>query len=98
MREGKKKMDEMNKEGFCVLTRYDVNEIEKKVNHPEHYLGKKYEVIDIIEDFGLGFGLGNAIKYILRAGRKGEQAEDLRKAIWYLEREYEKCKRGDQGG
>ncbi len=57
------------------------------VNHPSHYQGKKFEVIDIIEDFGLGFNLGNAIKYILRAGKKGNKKDDIEKAIWYLKRE-----------
>ena len=65
------------------------------VNHPDHYQGGKYEVIDIIEDFGLNFSLGNSIKYILRAGHKDPQLkkEDLRKAIWYLERELKKGER-----
>ena len=57
------------------------------VNHPPHYQGKKFESIDIIEDFELGFHLGNAIKYILRASKKGNKIQDLKKAIWYLERE-----------
>ena len=57
------------------------------VNHPAHYQGKRFEVIDIIEDYDLGFCLGNAIKYILRAGKKGDKNEDLKKAIWYIERE-----------
>jgi len=58
------------------------------VNHPKHYAGKKYEVIDIIEDFDLGFHLGNAVKYILRAGKKDstKTLEDLDKARWYIER------------
>lgn len=57
------------------------------VNEPPHYKGGKFECIDVIEDFGLGFHLGNAVKYILRAGKKGDRVEDIRKAIWYLERE-----------
>lgn len=57
------------------------------VNHPSHYQGKTIEVIDIIEDFDLNFNLGNAIKYILRAGKKGGYQEDLNKAVWYLNRE-----------
>ena len=57
------------------------------VDHPSHYQGKRFEVIDIIEDYDLGFNLGNAIKYILRAGHKDEYTQDLKKAIWYLERE-----------
>ena len=57
------------------------------INHPSHYQGKKFEVIDIIEDFDLNFTLGNAIKYILRSGKKNGHLEDLKKAMWYLERE-----------
>jgi len=64
-----------------------MNDEIEKVNHPGHYQGSKYEVIDIIEDFKLNFGLGNAIKYILRCDKKGKRNEDLRKAIWYLQRE-----------
>ena len=60
------------------------------VNNPDHYYGEKFEVIDIIEDFKLGFNLGNAVKYILRAGKKSDFKEDLEKAVWYLQRECEK--------
>ena len=59
------------------------------VEHPKHYQGNKYEVIDIIEDFNLNFSLGSAIKYILRAGKKDDRNQDLEKAIWYLQRELE---------
>lgn len=62
------------------------------VDHPEHYQGYRYEVIDIIEDYNLGFNLGNVIKYVLRANKKGHLIEDLKKAKWYLEREIENCK------
>lgn len=58
--------------------------------NPKHYHGKKLQSIDIIEDFELGFHLGNAIKYILRAGKKGDKNEDLQKAIWYLHREIDR--------
>lgn len=61
--------------------------ISETVNHPSHYQGNSLEVIDIIEDFGLNFNLGNAIKYVLRAGKKDSRQEDLNKAIWYLRRE-----------
>jgi len=57
------------------------------VNHPQHYQGNKYEVIDIIEDYNLDFNLGNAVKYILRCEKKGNKIEDIQKAIWYLNRE-----------
>lgn len=61
----------------------------ESVNHPAHYGGEKnpYEAIKVIEAWGLGFCLGNAVKYIARAGKKGDALEDLRKARWYLDRE-----------
>jgi hypothetical protein len=66
------------------------------VNHPKHYQASSgLEAIDVIEGFELGFHLGNAVKYILRAGRKGGSAkrlEDLDKARWYIERAMEKGK------
>ena len=61
--------------------------IPEYVNHPDHYQGNSIEVIDVIEDFNLGFNLGNAIKYILRAGKKDNRQQELKKAIWYLQRE-----------
>ena len=59
------------------------------VDHPSHYGGadNPYEVIKVIEAWGLGFNLGNAVKYIARAGKKGDRLEDLKKALWYLQRE-----------
>ena len=62
------------------------------VNHPSHYTGSKIEVIDFIEDKGLGFHLGNAVKYISRAGRKNpdKTVEDLRKAVWYINRQIQR--------
>ena len=60
------------------------------VNHPAHYNVGKIEVIDAIEDWGLGFSLGNAIKYIARADHKGKPVEDLEKAVWYIRREIER--------
>jgi hypothetical protein len=57
------------------------------VNHPPHYTAGRFEVIDVLEDWQLGFHLGNTVKYIARAGKKGDALEDLRKARWYLDRE-----------
>ena len=58
------------------------------VNHPVYYNTGEIEVITVIEDWNLGFHLGNALKYIARAGRKNknEYIQDLGKAIWYLDR------------
>lgn len=61
------------------------------VNHPAHYGGDTpYEAIKVIEAWGLGFCLGNTVKYIARAEAKGAPIEDLRKAAWYLQREIDK--------
>ena len=61
---------------------------EDPVNHPSHYTDGKIEVIDFNEDKKLGFHLGNAVKYISRAGKKNpeKEIEDLEKAIWYIKR------------
>ena len=59
---------------------------EDVINHPSHYTRGKIEVIDFIEDQGLSFHLGNVIKYVARAGSKGDKLEDLKKARWYLDR------------
>lgn len=65
------------------------------VNHPAHYTDGKIEVIDFIEDKGLNFHRGNAVKYISRAGKKdpSKEIEDLEKAVWYLRREIERLRR-----
>ena len=67
----------------------------EEVNHPAHYGGadNPLEVIKIIDHYKLSFCLGNTIKYILRAGKKGDSKDrvtDLKKALWYLQHEIEK--------
>ena len=62
--------------------------------NPNHYKTKNgLEVIEVIESFNLDFKLGNAIKYILRAGKKDNITQDLKKAIWYLERKISKLEK-----
>lgn len=58
-----------------------------KINHPSHYTVGRIEVIDAIEGWGLGFRLGNVVKYVARSAYKGNALEDLKKAAWYLARE-----------
>ncbi len=62
------------------------------VDHPAHYGGEDntYEAIKVIEAWELGFNLGNVVKYIGRAGKKGSRLDDLKKAQWYLNREINK--------
>ena len=67
------------------------------VNHPPHYIDGGIEVIDYIKAKNLDFCLGNAIKYISRAGKKSDAdvaqkektIQDLQKAIWYCNKEIE---------
>lgn len=61
---------------------------------PTHYGGEEnpHEPIKIIEHYVLGFHLGNCIKYLLRAGKKGSEIEDLEKARWYLDRYIDRLK------
>ena len=65
------------------------------VSHPAHYTSGQIEVIDFIEDKELGFHLGNAVKYISRAGRKDADRtiEDLQKAVWYINRQIQRLER-----
>ncbi len=60
----------------------------EQVNHPTHYGGEgnQYEAIKVIEAWELDFCLGNAVKYISRAGKKEDMIQDLKKAKWYIER------------
>jgi hypothetical protein len=68
----------------CVINLVNMDNI----NNPIHYGGSDnvYEAIKIVEAWGLNFHLGNVLKYISRAGKKGDCLEDLKKAKWYLDR------------
>lgn len=58
-----------------------------EIKRPRHYNFGKYQVIDVIEDWGLGYNLGNAVKYIARAQYKGSMINDLKKAEFYIDRQ-----------
>lgn len=72
------------------LVKEDV--VREAISHPAHYGGadNPYEAIKVIEAWELNFHLGNVVKYVSRAGKKGSELEDLQKAQWYLQREIEK--------
>jgi len=74
----------------AILTSKMAFEINNKINHPSHYTDGKIEVIDYIEDKKFNYHLGNAIKYISRAGKKDDYVQDLEKAKWYINREIER--------
>lgn len=65
------------------------------IDHPKHYNIGSIEPIDVIYDWNLDFDLGNAIKYIARAGYKNPDTylEDLEKAAWYLNDKITRAKR-----
>ena len=65
------------------------------IDHPAHYTYGKIECIDFIEDKGLNFSRGNAVKYIVRAGHKENELEDLKKVRWYIDREIKRLE-GDR--
>jgi len=77
---------------------------EEKIDHPKHYTslpakcancGYAIECIDVTEH--LGFSVGNAVKYIWRAGRKSPDViEDLKKAAWYIAREIERLSKAKE--
>lgn len=62
-----------------------------QVDHPSHYTSGGIEAITVIEAWNLDFNLGNVIKYICRNGKKKKESRltDLKKALWYLNREVE---------
>lgn len=77
-------IDNKEKHSFCLArahTKYD------PVSKPKHYNvhPSGMECIDITRH--MNFNLGNSIKYIWRAGEKGDKVEDLKKAVWYLQDE-----------
>lgn len=74
--------------GYLLTTL--INDMPDLVNHPPHYTSHPsgVECIQITEH--MGFNLGNALKYIWRSDLKNDAIEDMKKAIWYINREIEK--------
>jgi hypothetical protein len=77
-------LEKAKKDGFFATPPLDL------INHPPHYTAGGIEVIDFIEAKGLGYNLGNVVKYVSRSALKGNSLDDLRKAAWYLDREINK--------
>lgn len=96
----------IREENDKALKEWTENCVKKQeaINHPSHYAeGRKYEPIEVIADWQLDFALGNTVKYISRAGRKGSATmsdkektiQDLEKAKWYLDWEIQHLKAED---
>ena len=73
--------------GEFMLT-FEIEEKEME-DHPSHY-NQGIETIEYIESWSMNFNTGNVIKYVTRAGYKNNQLEDLKKAMWYLQREIDR--------
>lgn len=94
-------METCDRNGNCIdgaptYAQEQLADIERReaVDHPDYYGRGGIEAIDAIEAWGLGFNLGNVVKYIARAGHKTEDGlRDLKKAEWYLSREIERMER-----
>jgi len=84
-------MPDVPREGLPLPTQPTDISLPEQVDHPSHYGGKEnvYEAIKVIDAWRLNFSLGNAVKYIARADKKGKPIEDLKKALWYLNHEIE---------
>ena len=70
------------------------------VNHPKHYTWMKgIEAVDILEQVALasGWNVANAVKYLLRCDKKGKPVQDLKKVVWYIQREIENRERRASG-
>ena len=68
-------------------------EVQDLINHPPHYIATKFEVIDVIEEwFPSEPHLFSAVQYLARWDKKGEKEENLRKAIWYIQRKIDLLK------
>jgi hypothetical protein len=78
---------EVRKERAKIRLQSSIERQPDMVNSPPHYTAGGVETIDFIEAKNLNYNLGNAVKYITRAGLKGNRVEDLQKAKWYIERE-----------
>jgi len=89
------KLGQFLKEMRESQARRDVPSDHDPVNHPKHYNSHPsgVECIEITEH--MGYSLGNAIKYIWRAGSKGRQVEDLKKAEHYIRREISRIERAN---
>lgn len=81
--------------GYLDMLKKESDKATDNVNHPKHYTSHPsgIEVIQITEH--MNFCLGNAVKYILRADLKNNAIEDLKKAVWYLNREIERRTRAN---
>ena len=83
---------------YCPICGRRLSVGNDNINHPKHYNHGRIEVIEAIEDWGLNYHLGNAMKYIGRAAHKGSYEADIQKAIWYLQRDLENRKNQDRKG
>jgi hypothetical protein len=79
-----------------------MSEDKEMVHHPDHYGGKDnvYEVVKVCEAWDLDKDayIFNVVKYVARAGKKDtdKELQDMKKALWYLNRKIERLENGNQ--
>ena len=88
-----KKQSSGESENEAIRLQFDVSEQTDPVEHPTHYIKHPsgVECITVTEHFN--FNRGNAIQYVWRAGEKGIEIEDLKKARWYIDREIQRLEK-----
>jgi hypothetical protein len=91
--ESTEKVMSLNETLMSELIKLNHTEQPDMVNHPPHYTVNGIEVIDVIENYKLNYRLGNVVKYVLRSDLKGNRLQDLKKALWYLQREIDKTEK-----
>jgi len=87
----------LDKDGNQRYLDQDIKPSGDSINHPSYYNQGKIEVIDFLEDQNLDYKLTCVIKYVCRAPHKGKYEEDLKKAMWYLQRSIDKYAQGHEG-
>ena len=73
----------------------DIEGKKEMIDHPSHY-NQGIEAIDYIESHKMNFNIGNVIKYVTRAKHKGTELEDLKKSLWYLQREIDRLEKEEK--
>ena len=85
-----KQLTYRNSDGECTGFHEQKQETNKAPTHYDN--GKEYDLIDVINDYNVNFCRGNVIKYVVRAGKKKDELQDLLKAKDYLEREIKRVR------
>ena len=79
----------------CQLCLIEEGSKSTRITSPAHYTRGSIQPYDVIDDWGLNYYLGSAVKYICRAGHKEDEVMDLKKAVEFLSRRIENLEKED---